>query len=181
MNKTTKGALAAGAAGALLLGGVGTLAFWTDTETATGTSISSGHLKLVSPDCGVGWRLDGRTTAFAPATDLLVPGDTLTKVCSYTVSASGEHLAATFTATGPSDITGAGALVDEISFAAAYAVEGAPTGASNVPITDGDVVTATLTITWPYGTVVDNDSNVVTGLAASLADVTVVATQTHTP
>ncbi len=45
---------------------------------------------------------------------------------------------------------------------------------------DGDVVTATLTITWPYG-VEDNDSNVLAGLAASLADVTVVATQTHTP
>ena len=120
MNKTTKGALAAGAAGVLLLGGVGTLAFWTDTETATGTGINSGHLKLTLPDCGEGWLLDGETTTFVPATDLLVPGDTLTKVCDYTVDAAGDHLAATFTATGPSDITGAGALVDEIDFAADY-------------------------------------------------------------
>ena len=54
------------------------------------------------------------------------------------------------------------------------------TGATAVDVVDGDVVTATLTITWPYG-VEDNDSNVLAGLAASLADVTVVATQTHTP
>ena len=181
MNKTTKGALAAGAAGVLLLGGVGTLAFWTDTQTATGTGITSGHLKLVSPNCGVGWRLDGVATAFVPATDFLVPGDTLTKVCTYTVDAAGKHLAASFTATGPSDVTGASALVDEISFAAAYKVNGVDTAATGVAIGNGDVVTATLTVSWPYGTVANNASNVVTGLAASLADVTVVATQTHTP
>lgn len=176
MKRTTKGALAGGAAAVLLLGGAGTLAFWTDTQTIDGTDIASGHLKLVSPDC-TGWLLDGGA---AFTTQLLVPGDSLTQVCDYTVDTAGEHLAATFTATGPTDITGSAALVDEIGFAAAYKVNTVAVGATDVAIVDGDIVTATLTVTWPTG-VLDNDSNVLAGLTASLADVTVVATQTHQP
>ena len=38
MNKTTKGALAGGAAAVLLMGGVGTLAYWTADEDVTGTT-----------------------------------------------------------------------------------------------------------------------------------------------
>lgn len=175
MNRTTKGALAGGAAAVLLLGGVGTLAYWTDTEVITGTDIDSGHMQLVDPLCD-GWELDGGDPYVA---QLLVPGDTLTQVCNYTVDAQGEHIAATFTATGPTDVTGDPALVAEIGFAATYQVNGDPVAATNVPIIDDDVVTATLTITWPTG-VVNNDSNVLDGLNASLANVTVVATQTHT-
>jgi alternate signal-mediated exported protein len=145
MNRTTKGALAAGAAGALLLGGVGTLAFWTDTEVITGTDIDSGHLQLVSPDC-TGWLLDGGAAYVA---QVLVPGDILTQVCEYTVTADGEHLTASFDATAPTDVTGDAPLVDEISFADTYKVN--------------TVATA------------------VAGQSASLADVTVVATQAHTP
>ena len=178
MNRSTKGALAGGAAVALLLGGMGTLAFWTDTGTIESVDVDSGHLKLVSPDCGAGWILDGGAT-FTDA-HFLVPGDTLTKVCTYTIDAAGEHLGATFTATGPTDIGGAAALVDEISFGAAYEVNDVASGDTDVAVSDGDVVKATLTVTWPYG-VEDNDSNVLAGLTASLADVTVVATQTHTP
>jgi alternate signal-mediated exported protein len=179
MNRSTKGALAGGAGVVLLLGGAGTLAFWTDSEIVGGTDIDSGHLALIGADCGDGWLLDGGAP-FA-GTELLVPGDSLTKVCSYTVDVDGEHITASFDATGPSDVTGASALVDEISFADSYKVNGVASGDTDVPVVDGDVVEATLSITWPYGAVADNDSNVVGGLAASLADVTVVATQTHTP
>ena len=177
MNRTTKGALAGGAAAVLLLGGVGTLAFWTDTEVITGTDIDSGHLQLVDPLCD-GWELDGGDPYVA---QLLVPGDTLTQVCNYTVSSAGEHLAATFTATGPTDIDGAVELEEEIGFAATYKVNGGSVSGTGVTISDGDNVEATLIVTWPIGTVADNDSNVVGGLAASLEDVTVVATQTHSP
>ncbi len=102
MNKTTKGALAAGAAGVLLLGGVGTLAFWTDTETADGTGIDSGHLKLAAARlwCRAGFSMARPPRSCRPPISWS-PGDTLTKVCDYTVDAAGEHLAATFTATGP--------------------------------------------------------------------------------
>ena len=177
MNRTTKGALAGGAAAVLLLGGAGTLAFWTDTEVVTGTDIDSGHLQLVSPTC-TGWLLDGGA---AYTTQLLVPGDTLTQVCSYTVDATGSHLTASFDATAPAGLTGDAALLAELSFTDTYKVNTIVSGDTDVPIVDNDVVEATLTITWPYGTVADNDSNVLLGLSASLADVTVVATQTHTP
>lgn len=176
MNRTTKGALAGGAAAVLLLGGAGTLAFWTDAENAPGTTIDSGHLKLVSPTC-TGWTLDGGA---AYTTQLLVPGDTLTQVCSYTVDADGSHLTASFDASAPTDVTGDAALVDEISFTDTYTVNAVASGDTDVPVVDGDVVEATLVITWPYG-VEDNDSNALLGLSAALADVTVVATQTHTP
>lgn len=176
MNRTTKGALAGGAAAVLLLGGVGTLAFWTDTDIIAGTDIDSGHLSLGTPVC-TGWLLDGGAAYVA---QVLVPGDTLTQVCTYTVDTEGEHLTASFDATGPSDITGAPELMSEIGFTDTYTVDGGADDDTDVPIENGDVLVATLTITWPLGDE-DNDSNVVTGLSASLADVTVVATQTHTP
>jgi alternate signal-mediated exported protein len=176
MNRTTKGALAGGAAAVLLLGGVGTLAFWTDTDVIGGTDIDSGHLKLGTPTC-TGWLLDGGAVY---AAQILVPGDTLTQMCTYTVDADGEHLTASFDATGPTDVTGDPELVSEIDFTDTYTVNGGADGDTDVPIEDGDSLVATLTITWPYG-VEDNDSNVIAGLEASLAAVTVVATQAHTP
>ena len=100
MNKTTKGAVAAAAAGVLLLGGAGSLAYWNATGTVAGGTISSGQLTLTNPDCdpdttagaiGSVWKLDDGTT-FDPDTQKIVPGDTLTKVCTYDITASGAHL-----------------------------------------------------------------------------------------
>lgn len=57
MNKATKGAVAAGAAGILLLGGAGTFALWEDNASITGGTVSTGHLDLavaaghLGPDC----------------------------------------------------------------------------------------------------------------------------------
>jgi alternate signal-mediated exported protein len=172
MRKSTKGAFAAGTAAVLLLGGVGTLAFWTDDEDAPGATIDSGHLSLGTANC-VGWQLDGGA---AYSTQLLVPGDTLTQVCSFTVDTEGEHLAASFDVS-TATFTGDQALLDELDLSATYEVNDV---ASTPPavIVDGDVVEATIVVTWPYGTV-DNDSNVLTGLQAILSAITVTATQTH--
>ena len=41
MNRTTKGAIAAGAAAVLLLGGAGSLAYWSDCQDAAGGTINS--------------------------------------------------------------------------------------------------------------------------------------------
>lgn len=174
MQKSTKGALAAAAAGTLLLGGAGSLAFWTSAQTVDGTSITSGHLKLETPDCGDGWTLDGGE---AYDDQLLVPGDTLTKTCTIVVDAAGDHLTADFDVTGGGD-TGAAALLDETTVTAVYEVNGDPVGTTDVPIADNDVVTVDLTIAWPYG-VEDNESNVVGGLTETLAAITVTATQGH--
>jgi alternate signal-mediated exported protein len=177
INKSTKGALAAAAAGVLLLGGAGSLAYWNSTQDVSGANISSGHLKLVSPDCGVGWVLDGGATY---GSQLLVPGDTLTKVCSFTVESAGAHLTADFDTTAPEFSAGDAALLSELSVSADYTVNGDPVAANDVAVVDGDVIGATVVIDWDYG-VLDNDSNVVTGLSAALDTITVTATQSHTP
>ena len=175
MKRTTKGAIAAAAAGVLLLGGAGSLAFWTDDATVEGADISAGYLKLINADCGADWTLDGGAVY---TTQLLVPGDTLTKTCTYEVDAAGEHLAATFDVEAPTFTTSNG-LTDELDVAAVYKVNGvaAPPPAA---VVDGDSVEAAITVDWPYG-VEDNDSNASPGLSTALNDITVTATQTHTP
>ena len=176
MKKSTKGALAASAAGALLLGGAGSLAFWTDAVNVPGTSIASGELSLSTPDCGAGWQLDGTPTTNY-TNQLLVPGDTLTETCTFTVDAKGSHITADFDVTGGS-FTGAPALVAEITPSATYEVNGTSVGTTGVSVQDGDTVTADITITCPLG-VENNASNVPGGLTASLSDITITATQGH--
>ncbi len=178
MKKATKGALAAGSAAVLLMGGAGTLAFWTDSVTAEGTEITAGHLKLVNADCGDDWVLDGGAVY---GSQLLVPGDSLTKSCSYELDIAGEHLTEVdFAVNVPTDVTGAAALVDEISVTTAVELNGVAQGSgNNVAVADGDDVTVDITITWPYG-VEDNDSNSnAAALTAALADLTVTVTQNH--
>ena len=52
MKQATKGALVAVTAGALLLGGAGTLAYWNVTPVVTGGTISFGTF---TPDTCGGW------------------------------------------------------------------------------------------------------------------------------
>lgn len=177
MNKSTKGALAAAAAGALLLGGAGSLAFWTSQQTVNGTSITSGHLKLGTPDCGNGWQLDGTPTTNY-TNQLLVPGDTLTKTCTFSVDAAGSHLTADFAVTGGS-ASGAAALLAETAVTATYKVNGSTVGTSAVPIANGDVITVDLKLDWPYGASANNASNQAGGLTETLSDITITATQHH--
>src|SRR3954452_16189981 len=96
----TKGVLAIGAGGVLLIGGAGTLAAWTDSQAISGGSITSGHLQLITDGTNTGctvWKLDSGESA--PVTysngEPLVPGDVLTKTCAFTVRATGNHLRAT--------------------------------------------------------------------------------------
>jgi alternate signal-mediated exported protein len=175
MKKSTKGALAAGSAAVLLMGGAGTLAFWTDTVTVDGTDIQSGHLSLDLGSCD-GWTLDGGD---AYTDQLLVPGDTLTQDCTYTLDIAGEHFTEVdFDVTLPSDVS-AGALADEITVTTDVELNGADQGdGTGVAVADGDTVTVSIVVDWPYG-VQDNDSNVVGGLLASLGDLVVTVTQNH--
>src|SRR5690242_1890803 len=103
MKKSSKGALAAAAAGVLLLGGAGSLAFWSATDTVNGTSVTAGELKLSQATC-TGWTFDaGETVAgktYVPATDKIVPGDTISRSCDWTLTAVGEHLRATVLTSG---------------------------------------------------------------------------------
>lgn len=179
MQKSTKGALAAAAAGTLLLGGAGSLAYWTSAQTVSGTTITSGHLKLGTPDCGTGWQLDGTPTT-SYTTQRLVPGDTLTKTCTTTVSASGAHLKANFSVDTGAGATGSPALLNEITVTPVYKVNNVVVSGTAVPVANGDVVTVDLTVAWPYGATANNASNVAGGgLTETLDTITVTATQTH--
>ena len=159
MKKETKGAGAAVAAALLLLGGAGTLAYWNDSAAVPGGDIQSGRLELGAPDCGAGWTLDGGTPF---TTQLLVPGDTLTKTCTIDLVAQGEHL-------------GADLAVDTPTWAAAN-VNGAPT----THITSADDV-GSGEIQASVSVVFDGPAatNASQNLLATLNGINVVATQTH--
>ena len=178
MKKSTKGALAAAAAGSLLLGGAGSLAYWTDASTVGGNKITAGHLALSDANCG-GWTLgDTAATAFNPTTGRIVPGEVLTRVCTFTVDAKGARMRAEFDVSAP-DFAAAsdGNIVDELDVTATYDVtRGAATSSSvTMPavIQNNDVITATIKVTFDYDATVQDSQD----LSATLNDITVTAKQ----
>ncbi len=175
MKKSTKGAIAAGSASVLLLGGVGTLAYWNDSETVTGTTVGSGQLDLALLACG-DWQLDGvGGTAGDLGSREIVPGDSLVKTCTYTLTAEGDHLEASLDITTPS---WTGGLASKVTTGATFDVDGAPvTPGVAYPFNDGapSTITAEFTVDFPFGTGVDNTSQ---DLTATLGDVTMTVTQT---
>ena len=101
MRNSIKAALAATAGAGLLLGGAGSLAYWNDaTEVQPDTTLTSGTLDLGAPTCA-SWKLDDDSD-FTPASDTIVPGDSLTRTCQFQISATGDHLTAQLSANVPS-------------------------------------------------------------------------------
>ncbi|MBV0895377.1 alternate-type signal peptide domain-containing protein [Microbacterium sp. NC79] len=95
MNKISKGALAGAAAVALLIGGGTTLAYWNDSVTMSGASITAGNLKL-SQTQEPTWQLahnGGTPTSVDIDTVRIVPGDKLIYTGEYIITAQGENLA----------------------------------------------------------------------------------------
>ncbi|MGN5237981.1 alternate-type signal peptide domain-containing protein [Rhodococcus sp. SJ-3] len=100
MNKKTKAAVAAGAGAILLLGGVGTLAFWSDeADLGGGGTITSGQLTLGECAGGGTWtNVNAGTTIADISSFRIVPGDTVEYTCDTTLTAEGDNLTATLTA-----------------------------------------------------------------------------------
>jgi len=171
MQNSIKGALAAVVGGTLLLGGAGSLAFWSDTGAVDGADLASGTFTLSDAACGDGWTLDG-DTALTSATRI-VPGDVLTQVCSFDVTAIGDHLAADLAVVDAS-LTGEAALNTDLTATASYVVAGQPVAGSTVEIENGDVITATVSVTFK-GTA----TNASQALDTRLNDITITATQSH--
>ena len=174
MKKATKGAVAAAAASTLLLGGAGTLAYWTGTSTATGEDITGGTLALSTMSCS--WTVShsgGTATSFDPATGRLVPGDTAVETCSSTITATGQNLVADLSATGGG---ATGDLASALTVTPAFTVDGA-SATSISSADDGKTLGATITVEFPMGTTADNSSN--GGKAVSVADYVITATQVH--
>ena len=74
MKKTTAAAVTAAVGAALLLGGAGTLAYWTDEAASADQTISSGSLDLGTLDSG-DWTVTNGAVVDAAFTGGIVPGD----------------------------------------------------------------------------------------------------------
>jgi alternate signal-mediated exported protein len=166
MQKTTKSAVAAAAAGLLLVGGAGSLAYWNATGSVAGGGIQSGKLALTNPGPQT-WTLNGK-----PFTgDAIVPGDELTMSGTFEIEAVGQDLAATVL------VTGAGATGSLAPYVQAGVV---PTIDGNLvtevtSADDGKTLDVTATIDFPFGSTVDNTSQ---AKKLDLSDVAITLTQT---
>ncbi len=172
MKKSTKGAIAGAAMAVLLLGGAGSLAFWTDQTTAVGGIITSGHLQLKPATAGA-WSLNGKPVA-NPSAVRLVPGDELRFAGSYSVQIEGDDITADLSVTGA---TASGALADFVTTTPTFTLNGGEITSVSAA-NDGQLVAVGISISFPFGSE-DNSSNVAGGLALDLTDVAVTLTQTH--
>jgi alternate signal-mediated exported protein len=186
MKKTTKGAIAAGGAAVLLLGGAGSLAYWTTGQSVAGGSISSGHLSLDDTTAGTcaaaAWKLDSAETpagaTFNPATMKLVPGDSITKTCTFKINVAGTHLRASAAVTGGSSaatwFTTTGTKLHNDTKNSDITSSSVITEANN-----NDVVTATLVVNFPYGDAATVSTNATQDQTAVLNNLAVTLTQAH--
>lgn len=202
MNKTTKASIATAAGIVLLLGGAGSLAYWTDTANtgAAAQTIAAGTLTVEAVDAGQwtkGFYDAADAVVTAPANvaigDVkLVPGNKLVYTQTFDVVATGQDLYFTVTSTdgalGTTTNGLAGRLVDTFDV-------GAVTGTTIVPSTtagvykvdpaDGEgtaTITVTWTVNWPFGdgTSVTADNAAKLGTVA-LTQGAVTLTQVATP
>lgn len=164
MKKTTKGALAAGAAAALLIGGAGTLAFWSDDAEVDGGEIEAGSIDFSEVECGDDWLEGGAPVA------VLVPGDTVTKECTGTLTLVGDHIGATVALDAASVADAEAAFNDEIVITAALsAPDEAIEGPGSYPVT----VAITVAFDGPGATNASQES------MAALDALELTAEQTH--
>jgi len=184
MNKTTKGALGLGAAAVLLAGGAGSLAYWSGDATLNGGSITSGSLALNSPSCDGAWKYAAGKAGAGTTVVKYVPGDVITKNCTFTITASGDNLSArlnTPAVSFPAAAAGSSRVLTptadyKIGTAAAVNGDNTITSADN-----GKTVTAAITVTIPFGSAESASTKVNTNdtqnLTSTLNAITVTATQ----
>jgi alternate signal-mediated exported protein len=185
MNKASKGAAAAATAGVLLLGGAGSLAYWTGQSDATGGSFDSGTLTIGAGTCGA-WDYAAESAGEGTPVALFVPGDVVTNTCTFEIGATGDNMSATVSA--PTDLTVTSPTPGALSFKAttvtAYAIDGEafnPVTGKVTSADDGKDLTATFTVTIPYGTnetaSTTINANDTQGITAALDALTVTLTQ----
>ena len=131
MNKVTKGALAAAAGAAILVGGAGTMAAWNSSVGTNGGTVTAGQLNLTATDTG-SWKWGGTGAnagnVFNPATETLVPGDVVVYTATYKITAVGTNLKATLTPT-------LGGVTGEL---ATYLTVTPTGGGTGIPVTPAD-------------------------------------------
>ena len=180
MKKAIKGAIAAAGAGVLLLGGAGTLAYWTADGTADGSDITAGDLDLTAGTCS-GWTYAAGSAGGGAAVTLFVPGDEITRTCTFGLQATGDNLAATIAAPATVPVRGAGTTSFSASAATTFAIaSGTPTasrvladGGTITSADDGGTITATFVVSIPPGNETTINANDTQNIVASLDDMTV--------
>ncbi|VXB96302.1 alternate-type signal peptide domain-containing protein [Nocardioides sp. AX2bis] len=199
MHKSKKAAIAAVAGGGLLLGGLGSLAYWEDAESAPGGTVTAGTLDISAPVCG-SWKAGA--TDVVLATFRMVPGDSLTRTCTFTADVAGQNLKTKLAFVKPA--LDSSTLAGELTYGATYARNGGTAAdlaaydnatPTLTNIADNDTITVNYTVSLPFGgneagaPGVDNESNSgaefssgATGLVggeltAVLSDLTLTVTQ----
>jgi alternate signal-mediated exported protein len=171
MDQSIKGALAAATAGVVLVGSLGSFAYWKATGTFDGDTIESGKLALIDTG-GMYWLLNNDSTDIGTVT--LVPGDRLEFGGGFTLDAEGNNLSATLDVTGGAF---SGTLEQYLDTSVTFQHDGVPITDSTV-ITeddDGGTIEAYGSMEIPFGTGVENESQ---GLEVNLSDVVITLTQT---
>ena len=163
MKKSTKGAIAASAAGVLLLGGAGSLAYWTQNQPVDGGTIASGSLTLSEVTCDAAWKEGALTVA------KIVPGDTITKSCTGTLTLVGDHIGATVELDADSVAAVETAFNNEVTITSTLTEPAAA-------ITAPGAHDVTVAISVAFATTATNVSQDVT---QTLDDLELTATQTH--
>ncbi|MFV0429101.1 MAG: alternate-type signal peptide domain-containing protein [Arachnia sp.] len=188
MNKSTKGSIAAAAAAVLLLGGGTSLAYWTASADVDGGAITAGELKLTADACDTNWVYATGQASAGSAVTLWVPGDVVTKSCTYTVTATGDNLLATLVT--PTSValtsTSAGAASTESATATASytlnnaALVDADTNIAGMQISEASAdrtLKVTFQVTFPYGDATAVNANDTQGWEADFDAITVSLTQ----
>lgn len=190
MKKTTKGSLAAIGAAALLLGGGTSLAYWTATGDAPAGTITAGELKLTAGTCDADWVYATGSASAGSAVTLWVPGDVVTKSCTFTVTATGDNLEATLSAPSTVALTStsaAAADTESATVAVSYllddvAIVDTNTGISGTQITEAAAtrtLKATFNVTFPYGDTTAINANDTQNWQAAFDALTVTLTQVN--
>ncbi|MGF9760449.1 alternate-type signal peptide domain-containing protein [Microvirga sp. 0TCS3.31] len=140
MNTMIKGSIAGATGIALLMGGFGTYALWSDSENLAANGVQSGELDIAT-SAGV---YDDANSAAAndwTTTDKMVPGDKVTYTQTFTVKGSGKNLKGTIAYVKPS-------LTDNTFAGLTHTVD---ITSSNAVITAGSTA-GTFTFNQPFGT-----------------------------
>lgn len=173
MKKSTKGALAAAAAGTLLLGGAGSLAYWSESTTVDGGDLASGSITLTSVTCDTDFiHVEDEGDLNPPAVVNIVPGDEITKECTGTLTLVGDHIGATVTLDPASVSSLNGSLGSEVVATATMTSPAAT-------VSDAGTYPVTIDIDVTFPTTVTSETSQTS--TASLNALTLVATQTHDP
>lgn len=188
MKKTTKGTLAAAAAAVLLLGGGTSLAYWTASAEANGGVVTSGELALEYLSCdAAGWVHENGPADGQPV-DLFVPGDIISKSCTFNVVAHGDNLKATLTAPTSVALSNGDATNTAVAnVAVSYALDSATSFDADAALTGTQItesaadrtLTATFTVTFPFGNTTDTNTNAMQNWEAQFDALTITLDQVN--